>query len=141
MKKTLLLVLIVMQCLRLAMAIDPLEFVDENQELRFQKLTRELRCLVCQNENLADSNADLAKDLRKEIHALMLSGKSDAEIKNYLTARYSDFVLYDPPLRLGTALLWFGPALVLLIGSIMLWLFVRRRAAGGIEPTSEKEDW
>lgn len=102
-----------------AAAIDPLPFKDSTEETRFQNLVRELRCMVCQNQNLADSDAGLAKDLRAEVLELMQSGKSDTEIKHFLTDRYGDFVLYKPPVKPGTWLLWFGPLLVLLIG---IWL-------------------
>jgi cytochrome c-type biogenesis protein CcmH/NrfF len=78
-------------------------------EARLKKLETELRCLVCQNQTLADSNADLASDLRREVRELALAGKNDAEIRDYLVARYGDFVLYDPPLKRTTWLLWFGP--------------------------------
>ncbi len=126
----------------IALAIDPQEFKTQADELRFQKLTKELRCLVCQNENLADSSADLAKDLRNEIRAMVVAGKSDVEIKNYLTARYSDFVLYDPPLKSGTLILWFGPGFVLLCGAVGLWLIVRRRASAKTSvPLASDEDW
>jgi len=109
-------------------AIDPLPFKDHAQELRFQALTKQLRCLVCQNESLADSNAPLAADLRRDVFQQMQAGKSDDEIKAWLTARYSDFVLYDPPLSGGTWLLWFGPVIVLLAGAAVILVVVRRRA-------------
>lgn len=109
-------------------AIDPIPFKDRAQELRFQALTKQLRCVVCQNESLADSGAPLAADLRRDVFEQMQAGKSDAEIKTWLTARYSDYVLYDPPLRIGTWLLWFGPLLVLALGGIIVALNVRRRA-------------
>ncbi|GAP67249.1 C-type cytochrome biogenesis protein [Mizugakiibacter sediminis] len=125
-----------------AFAIDPLPFKDAQQRERFQKLTSELRCLVCQNESLNDSNADLARDLRHEVFQLMQQGKSDAEIKQYLVARYSDFVLYDPPLKTSTLLLWFGPALVLAIGAAAVVLTVRRRAGSGpAEAPAAEEEW
>src|SRR6185312_4567182 len=113
---------------RAAYAIDPLPFKDHAEEIRFQALTKQLRCLVCQNESLADSNAPLAADLRRDVFEQMQSGKSDEEIKRWLTARYSDFVLYDPPLHAATLLLWFGPALVLLAGGVAIIVIVRRRA-------------
>lgn len=126
-----------------AAAMDVLQFKDRAEEQRFQNLARQLRCLVCQNESLADSSADLAKDLRLEVFEQMRQGKSDDEIKSYLTARYSDFVLYNPPLRPGTAVLWFGPLVVLLAGAIIVGIIVRRRrpnhrsaAAAGSE-----DDW
>lgn len=126
-----------------AQAIDPLPFRDRAEELRFQQLTRELRCLVCQNENLADSHAPLAKDLRLQVFEQMQTGKTDAQIKDWLTDRYSDFVLYDPPLRGGTVLLWFGPLLVLLTGAIAIALIVRRRSRGigfDTKPRNPTED-
>ena len=112
----------------LAHAVDPLPFKDRAEELRFQNLTKQLRCLVCQNESLADSNAPLAADLRRDVFQQMQAGKSDAEIKAWLTARYSDFVLYDPPLHAATLLLWFGPAIVLIGGGAAIVMIVRRRA-------------
>jgi cytochrome c-type biogenesis protein CcmH len=132
-----------------AMAVDPLPFKDHAEEARFQVLTGQLRCLVCQNESLADSNADLARDLRHEVFELMQQGKSDGEIKAYLVARYSKFVLYDPPLDGGTALLWFGPAIVLLLGAGALAMQVRKRArAAAAAPAAAtaasndiEEDW
>ena len=130
-----------------AQAIDPLPFKDHAQEVRFQNLTRELRCLVCQNENLADSNADLARDLRHEVFNLMQQGKSDEEIKQYLVDRYSDFVLYDPPVKGGTLLLWFGPLAILLAGAAVVVVTVRRRsratpvAATTDKPLEEGDDW
>ncbi len=119
-----------------ALAIDALPFRDRAEEQRFQHLARQLRCLVCQNESLADSSADLARDLRQEVFEQMRQGKSDDEIKRYLTDRYSDFVLYNPPLRGGTALLWFGPLLVLLIGAGVVVRIVRRRSN---DPRTEVE--
>ena len=110
-----------------AHAVDPLPFKDHTEEVRFQALTKQLRCLVCQNESLADSNAPLAADLRRDVFQQMQAGKSDDEIKAWLTARYSDFVLYDPPLHAATLLLWFGPALVLLAGAAAIVIVVRRR--------------
>lgn len=127
----------------LAFAVDPLPFKDHAQELRFQALTKQLRCLQCQNESLADSNAPLAADLRKQVFEQMQAGKSDDEIKHWLTARYSDFVLYDPPLHGSTWLLWFGPLLVVLIGGAAVFTTVRRRAraaASGAKPARPSSD-
>ena len=111
-----------------AHAIDPLPFKDRAEEVRFQKLTRQLRCLVCQNQDLADSDADLAKDLRKQVFDMMREGKSDDEIKAFLVARYNDFVLYDPPLKPGTYLLWFTPFALVAIGAVVVLRILRRRA-------------
>lgn len=97
-------------------AIDPMPFRDDAEAARYQRLTGELRCMVCQNQNIADSDAPLAKDLRREVFELMRTGKSDAEIKQYLADRYGDFVLYRPPFKATTLILWVGPVLVLLVG-------------------------
>jgi cytochrome c-type biogenesis protein CcmH len=125
-------------------AIDALPFKDRAQELRFQALTKQLRCMVCQNESLADSTADLARDLRNDIFQQMQNGRSDRQIKDYLTARYSNFVLYDPPLNPGTWLLWFGPGLLLLIGAGSVAAIVRRRsrdATLAAANTHTEDDW
>lgn len=91
------------------------------QDAQFSHLLRELRCLVCQNQDLADSNAGLAKDLRDEVYLLVKNGKTDDEIVHYLTARYGDFILFKPPVKAVTALLWFGPALFLILGLLIFW--------------------
>ncbi len=126
-----------------AFAIDPLPFKNDAQRERFQNLTSQLRCMVCQNESLDASNADLAKDLRHQIFNMMQRGKSDGEIKQYLVARYSDFVLYDPPLKASTALLWFGPLALLVIGGIVVVVLLRRRVkpAEAIAPAESGDDW
>lgn len=100
---------------------------DPELEKRVMNLSKELRCLVCQNETLADSRADLAVDLRNEIREQMKAGKSDKEIIAFLTARYGDFVLYRPPVRPTTYLLWFGPFLLLVIGMVILYKYLRQR--------------
>ncbi len=105
-------------------------------EARLKSLSTELRCLVCQNTTLADSNAPLAEDLRKEIRELMQQGKSDEEVKAYLVERYGDFVLYRPPVQSNTMLLWFGPFIMLLIGAITLFVVLKKRASS-TETTSE----
>lgn len=98
-------------------------------EARLKALSTELRCLVCQNQTLADSSAPLAEDLRREIRALIAKGMSDQEIIDYLVARYGDFVRYRPPLKATTMLLWAGPALLLAAGAGGLWWALRRRNA------------
>jgi cytochrome c-type biogenesis protein CcmH len=90
-------------------------------------LTEQLRCLVCQNETLADSRADLAEDLRKQIREQMNAGKSDPEILAFLTQRYGDFVLYNPPVKATTYLLWFGPFVLLVGGTFVLYRYLKRR--------------
>lgn len=96
-------------------------------EERVMNLSRELRCLVCQNETLADSHADLAVDLRNQIREQMKAGKSDQEIIAYLTARYGDFVLYRPPVKPTTYLLWFGPFILLLTSLVLLFKYIGQR--------------
>lgn len=100
------------------------------QEAQFNHLLRELRCLVCQNQDLADSSAGLAKDLRDEVYQLVKAGKSDKEITEFLTVRYGDFILFNPPLKGVTALLWFGPAFFLILGLIIFGRTCLRRHHG-----------
>jgi cytochrome c-type biogenesis protein CcmH len=100
-------------------------------EARLHKLSTELRCLVCQNETLADSRADLANDLRREIRDMMKAGKSDREITEFLVARYGDFVLYRPPVKSTTFLLWGGPFALLALGVVAWFVLLRRRARRG----------
>ena len=97
------------------------QFNSESQQAQFDQLTHELRCLVCQNETLADSNAPLAKDLRNKIAAQITAGDSDQEIVDYLIKRYGDFILYKPRLNSTTYVLWFSPALLLLFGIVLWW--------------------
>ncbi len=101
---------------------------DPALEARLHKLSTELRCLVCQNETLADSRADLANDLRREIRDMMKAGKSDREITEFLVARYGDFVLYRPPVKSTTLLLWGGPFALLALGIVIWFVLLRRRA-------------
>jgi cytochrome c-type biogenesis protein CcmH len=100
---------------------------DPQIEQRMKLLTEQLRCLVCQNETLADSRAELAEDLRKQIREQMKAGKSDKEIIDYLTARYGDFVLYKPPIKATTYLLWFGPFVLMIGGTLVLFRFLKQR--------------
>jgi cytochrome c-type biogenesis protein CcmH len=100
---------------------------DPQIEQRMRNLTEQLRCLVCQNETLADSHADLAEDLRKQVREQMKAGKSDKEIIAYLTDRYGDFVLYKPPVKATTYLLWFGPFVLLGGGTVVLYRYLSRR--------------
>ncbi len=93
---------------------------------RLKRLSEELRCLVCQNQTLADSNADLAVDLKRQIETLLAQGQSDNQIRDYMVARYGDFVLYRPPLQGNTLLLWIGPFAMLAGGGLLWWLIQRR---------------
>ncbi len=108
----------------------PPQFIDAVEERRFHTLVSELRCVMCQNQTLADSNAQIANDLRHEVLGLMRQGKSDAEVKSFLVARYGEFVLYRPRVAPNTWPLWFGPALLLLIGALVITRIVRQRARG-----------
>lgn len=105
-----------------AVATDPVA------EKRLQKLSEELRCLVCQNQTIADSNAELAQDLRREVRAMIKDGKSDKEIVDFMVTRYGDFVLYRPPVKGITLLLWGGPIALMLLGLVALVHYLRRRA-------------
>ena len=108
-------------------------------EQRMIAISEELRCLVCQNESLAGSRADLAQDLRRELRTLVKANKSDAEIKEYLVSRYGDFVLYKPPFKPVTWLLWFGP-FVLLIGAVVVLVRTVRRTLRGAAPAALDPD-
>lgn len=106
-----------------ALAADPVA------EKRLQKLSEELRCLVCQNQTIADSNAELAQDLRREIRGMLKEGKTDKEIIDFMVVRYGDFVLYRPPVKGVTLLLWGGPLALMLFGLFALIRYLRKRAA------------
>jgi cytochrome c-type biogenesis protein CcmH len=122
------LAILALSCLAfVAMAKDAQPAEDPQIEQRMKALTQQLRCLVCQNETLADSQADLAEDLRREIREQMKAGKTDQEILSFLTQRYGDFVLYNPPVKATTYLLWFGPFVLLLAGTAVLYRYVKRR--------------
>ena len=103
-------------------------------------LASELRCLVCQNQTIADSNAPLAEDLRNQVREKMRGGASDSEIVDYMVARYGDFVLYRPPLKLTTALLWFGPLLLVVAGLLVLLRRLRRRPPPELELTTAERE-
>ena len=113
---------------------------DPAAEARLKHLAVELRCLVCQNQTLADSNAPLAEDLRREVREMIAKNMSDQEIIEFLTARYGDFVLYRPPVKSTTALLWVGPFILLAIGGTALIISLRRRAGKVVDvPVTEDE--
>lgn len=120
-----------------AMAADavPTE-ADRVQQKRAIELEENLRCLVCQNQTIADSNAELAQDLRRQVREQIAQGRTDAEIISYMVQRYGDFVLYKPPVKATTLLLWFGPALLLLGAGVALFRNVRTRARNRV-PTTE----
>ena len=110
-----------------ASAIEPYEFASEVEEARFQALSRELRCTVCQNQSLADSDAPLAQDLRRELYAMIRDGRADMEIRQFMVDRYGEFVLYRPPIASHTLLLWTGPFIMLLIGIAIGLITIKRR--------------
>lgn len=120
--------------------IDAFSFKSPQQEARYHRLTQELRCLVCQNESLAASNADLAQDLRREVYHMILDGKSDKEIVDFLVARYGDFVLYRPPVKNTTYLLWGGPLLLFIVGAVVLVVLVRRWGAARQDSELSEEE-
>jgi cytochrome c-type biogenesis protein CcmH len=135
----LLLLAIVVLSSRVLADIDAYPFDSLEQEQRFRVLVEEFRCPKCQNQNLADSNAPLAKDLRNIIYQKVKANESDAAIADFLQQRYGDFVLYRPPLKASTVLLWFGPALVLLAVLFAIWSWWRHRPAAAVGPLSEQE--
>ncbi|MEM0554566.1 MULTISPECIES: cytochrome c-type biogenesis protein [Aeromonas] len=110
-------------------AIDVYTFDNDNQEQVFRELTRELRCPKCQNQDIADSNAGLAKDLRDKTYQMVRQGKDKDEIVDYMVARYGNFILYNPPLMASTLILWLGPLLVIVIGLGVVVMRSRRPVA------------
>ncbi|WP_260680458.1 cytochrome c-type biogenesis protein [Thalassotalea sp. PS06] len=106
--------------------IDTYQFPDEVTKKRFQQLVYELRCPKCQNQNLADSNSMIAVDLRKQIYDMLMDGRSDMEIVNFMVERYGDYVLYKPKVTAATYLLWYGPIVFIIIGGIIIAVFVRK---------------
>ncbi len=113
---------------------------DPAVEARLMTLSSELRCLVCQNQTIADSNAELAVDLRTEIREKIQSGMSDVEIKDFMVARYGDFVLYRPPLKITTLALWVGPFLLLALGGGILFFNLKRRRQNAADPELSRDD-
>ncbi len=111
------------------------DFADPVLQARYESITKELRCLVCQNETIADSNADLAIDLRREVHKMIADGKTDDEIKEFMLNRYGDFVLYKPRITGKTVILWGAPVLMLLFGVVAAARFIRKRAEEADIPT------
>ena len=120
-----------------SLAIDAESLEDPVLQTRYIHIIAELRCLVCQNQSIQDSNADLAKDLRRQVRTLLAEGKSDNEILEYMVARYGDYVRYRPPLRWSTAALWLGPVVIALLGVWMLAGTLRQHL--GSEPKEEDE--
>ena len=115
-----------------ATVFEPREFTAPEHEARYRTLIEELRCLVCQNQNLADSDADLAADLRRQVFEMIDAGDDDEAIIAFMTRRYGEFVLYRPRLKPSTVLLWFGPFALVVLALAILWRAVRRHRAGAI---------
>ena len=112
-----------------ALAVDSGQrFADAAEQARYERVIRDLRCLVCRSESIADSNATLAADLRREVEAQIRAGRTDQQIYDFMTARYGDFVLMEPPVVPRTLLLWAGPALFLVVGVAVVLVVVRRRS-------------
>ncbi|MFK8012532.1 MAG: cytochrome c-type biogenesis protein CcmH [Marinicellaceae bacterium] len=120
-----------------AFSIDIHEFDNENQRLDYQQLTEELRCLVCQNQNIADSDAELAKDLRKEVAKLVKQGQTTVQITDYMVQRYGEFVTYSPPMGFDTVVLWVVPMLVLLIAAFILFRSIKNNSIKTNQTESE----
>ena len=133
MKRLLPLMLLFLSVAGLA-AVDAYQFDDPQDEARFKQLIAELRCLVCQNQNLADSNAELAQDMRRLTYEMIQRGESNEQIVAFMVQRYGDFVLYRPPFKNSTAMLWIGPFVILGITVLVLFLFIRRRSREQVEP-------
>ena len=113
-------------------SVDAYTFTSPQQEARFRHLTEELRCPRCQNESLAGSDAPIARDLKDRTYIMLQAGKSDAQIRSFLIARYGDFITYKPPLRPGTLVLWVGPWLLLIAVVAVLWRSIRRKNIQGL---------
>ncbi len=118
---------------------EPRGFSTPEHEQRYRALVDELRCLVCQNQTIAESNADLASDLRREVYRMVEDGRNEDEIAGFMVARYGDFVLYRPPVRGGTMLLWAGPFLLAAIGLTVLAIHLRRRRRTPVAPLVAEE--
>lgn len=128
MRKLLFIFWLTVQALAAVAAEAPDAAADPALEARMVRITAELRCLVCQNQTIADSHSGLAADLRQQVRELLQKGNSDQQVVDYMTARYGDFVLYRPPLKATTFLLWFGPGALLVAGVAVFIIILRRRA-------------
>jgi cytochrome c-type biogenesis protein CcmH len=134
---------LLLMCFGLFASAQEIVYRDAAEEAHFRSLTEELRCVMCQNQSLADSTAPIAHDLRLEILRLMREGKSDAQIKEYLVERYTEFVLYKPEVKPMTWLLWFGPGVLIVLGGVLIAFIVKRQARNApASPTShDSQEW
>jgi cytochrome c-type biogenesis protein CcmH len=136
-----LILIVTLLCASTAWAVDSAPaFADVQLQARYEALTHQLRCLVCQNETIADSGATLAGDLRRELREQLAAGRSDDEVRKFMTDRYGAFVLYKPPFELRTWLLWLGPALFLLIGAAVAVRIVLQRAKLAAQQPDDDEE-
>ncbi|MBF2734882.1 MAG: cytochrome c-type biogenesis protein CcmH [Betaproteobacteria bacterium AqS2] len=125
-----LLAILLLASLPAAAAIEPDDFSSDAEARRYQKLLEEIRCMVCDNQSLADSGAGLAADLRQAVRRLLAEGATDAEVRAFLQERYGAYILYRPPLRASTVALWLGPPLLLLAVAAIVWTVLRRQRGG-----------
>jgi cytochrome c-type biogenesis protein CcmH len=137
MRVLLVLVLLIAAVVPATAAVEILDFDNPTEEARYKRLIAELRCTVCQNQNLADSNAELARDLRNKVYTMIRDGKTDEEIYAFMVQRYGNYILYRPPLKTSTALLWVGPFLIMGVGVAVLLNVVRRRRRMAAEAVEE----
>jgi cytochrome c-type biogenesis protein CcmH len=135
MRLALIVLLLLLSMNAIAIVFEEREFASPEQANTYRILTEELRCLVCQNQSLADSEAPLASDLRQQVFVMLNEGADDQEIRAYMVARYGDFVLYRPPVKSTTLVLWFGPFVLAVIGLAVLFVQVRKRRK--LAPTPE----
>lgn len=140
MRRTLLGLVLLLMSTAAGAVIETRTFDDPANQRLYEELIEELRCLVCQNQNLAASNADLAKDLRRQAYELIQDGANKSEVLDYMVARYGDFVLYRPPLKATTLLLWLGPGLGLALGLVVAVMVVRRRRQAPELSEAEREE-
>lgn len=138
-KITLVMLILLASCASVSAKVEILTFSTHENETRYKKMVDELRCLVCQNQNIASSNADLAKDLRQQVYTRIENGETDKQIIDYMVARYGDFVLYKPPLNATTALLWIGPFALLALGIAVLVRLIRSRKTDAAIPQASVE--
>ena len=127
--KIILSMFLLLSALSIQAKIETKEFANAQMEEDYASLVVELRCLVCQNQSLSDSNAELAVDMRTKVFKMLSEGKSKAEIADFMVARYGDFVLYRPPVKSSTFLLWFGPLIFFVIAAFIVFSFIRKQSA------------
>ena len=127
MKSLIIIITLLFSLAPLNAAVEMKKFDNEQQEQRYQHIIDELRCLVCQNQNISGSNAGLAQDLRNQVHKMILEGKDDETIYEFMVTRYGDFVLYRPPFKATTFFLWVGPFIIFIVGLFVLIRFIRQR--------------